>query len=155
MFIKVVPAAVRVVGVGVMTVEKFDDMKSAAIDIEMDVTLLKIRRDSFPDFYFGMKLFDLAPCCIADAFAVCLRRYEKYFKITAPAVGRYYDTADFLSVEYDAVRFAAVDRMLYRFTRDYLIVFFLMIVAQSEFLKRAVIERFLIIEYELLAVVRL
>ncbi len=54
-------AGVRVARVREMTVAGLHDMKSAAIDVEMDIALIGIRRDSFPDLYFGVQLLDLAP----------------------------------------------------------------------------------------------
>ena len=39
---------IRIVGIGMVRIEKLDDMETAAIHIEMDVPLLKVWRDSFP-----------------------------------------------------------------------------------------------------------
>ncbi len=37
-----------------MLVPKLHDVKSAAVDVEMDVTFFKIRRDGFPNMDFRM-----------------------------------------------------------------------------------------------------
>ncbi len=44
-------------------------MKSAAINVKMYVSLLKIRRYRLPNSDFRVDPFDLAPCSIADSFA--------------------------------------------------------------------------------------
>ncbi len=148
-------ACVGIIRVGVMTVVELNDMKSAAIDIEMDIALFEIRRDRFPDLYFGVQLLYRAPCGVSNAFAVYFRRDIQYFKITVFAVCRYYNSSDFFAFKDYPIRFAAVYLVLYRFAGNDLIIFFIMVIAQSEFLKRAVIESLLIVEYELLAVIRL
>lgn len=49
---------------------KLHDVKAAAVYIEVDVPFFKIRSYGFSERYLGMKLFKLAPACIADAFTV-------------------------------------------------------------------------------------
>ena len=51
-----------------IAVIKLHDVKAAAVYIEVDVLFFKIRSYGFPERYLGMKLFKLAPGCIADAF---------------------------------------------------------------------------------------
>ena len=51
-------ANVGLVRVGVPLVEELNDMKSAAVHIEMDIPLLEIRREGLPDLYLGMQLLD-------------------------------------------------------------------------------------------------
>ena len=53
-----------------VAVEKLHDVKAAAVHIEMNVPLLKIRRDSFPDGNLRMELFHRAPRGITDAESV-------------------------------------------------------------------------------------
>jgi hypothetical protein len=38
-------------GVWVVSVEVFDDVKPAAVDVKMDVSRIKVRRDGFPDLH--------------------------------------------------------------------------------------------------------
>ena len=111
LFINIVSADVRVVGVGMMTVVEFNDVKPAAVYVEMDIALLEIRRNSFPDLYFGVQLLDFTPRGIAYALTVYLRRHKQYFKIAAFAVCRYYNSSDFFSVMDYAICLAAVDGM--------------------------------------------
>ena len=92
-------SCVRVIRVGVMTVVELNDMKSAAIDIEMDIALFELRRDRFPDLYFGVQLLHRAPCGVSNAFAVYFRRHKQYFMIAAFAVGRYYHSADLFRLQ--------------------------------------------------------
>lgn len=42
----------RIVWIGVIFIKKLHDVKAATIDIKMNVSLLEIRRDRFPHFYF-------------------------------------------------------------------------------------------------------
>lgn len=95
---------IRVIKIGMVAVKKFYNAKSAAVNVKMNVALFKIRRDRFPDFNLGMKLFDLTPSCIADAFAVDFRRYKKQIKIAVPA----FDSDDYASnlflAAYNALR---------------------------------------------------
>ena len=51
-------------GIRVMAVIEFHNMKSAAVDIKMNITLFKIGCDSFPELNLGMNLFHLSPCGI-------------------------------------------------------------------------------------------
>ncbi len=69
-----------IVGIRVMAVIKFNDMKSAPVDVKMNVSLFKIRSNSFPDFYFGMELFHLTPCGIAYTLAVNTGGKQKVFQ---------------------------------------------------------------------------
>ena len=43
---------IRVVRVWMVAVEELHDVKAAAVHIEMDVPLLKVRRDGLPDLDF-------------------------------------------------------------------------------------------------------
>ena len=65
-----------------MAVEELHDMEPAAVEVEMDVPLLKVRRDGLPDLDFGMQLFHRALCGIAHAPAVDMRRNEQKIEIT-------------------------------------------------------------------------
>ncbi len=49
-----------------MAVEKLDDMETAFIDIEMDVSYLKVRRTGFPDFCIRIQPLNFFPGCEAN-----------------------------------------------------------------------------------------
>ena len=61
---------VRIVWIRMMAVIKLHDMEAAAVHIEMDIPLLKIRCDSLPDGDLRVELLYSAPCRIPDALAV-------------------------------------------------------------------------------------
>lgn len=54
----------------VVGVPEFDDVETATVNIEMDVALLEIGGDAFPDFDFGVHRLYGFPCCLANALAV-------------------------------------------------------------------------------------
>ena len=74
---QVISLCVGVVRVGMMTVEKLDDVKAAAVDVKMDIALLKIRCDGFPYLDLRKHPLNFAPCGVADTLAVNARRNEK------------------------------------------------------------------------------
>ena len=51
-------------------VPEFDDVEAAAVDIEVDVALLVIGGDAFPDFNFGVQRLYCFPGCLSDTLAV-------------------------------------------------------------------------------------
>ena len=65
-----------------VAVEELHDMKPTAIDVKMNISLLKIRSYCFPYFHFRVQFFDSAPGGITDAFAVHFRRNKQQFKVT-------------------------------------------------------------------------
>ena len=136
-----------------VTVEKLHDVEAAAVDIEVDIPLFKIRRNGFPDRYFRVQPFHRAPGSVADALAVRLRRNEQQIEVAARAVHADDHAADGLTVLHDAVRLPAVDGVFDRLARNDLAVFFKVIVAAAELFQRAVVERFLIVKNELFPVV--
>ena len=64
---------------------EFDDLETAAINVEVDVSFFKIRGTGFPDLCFRVQCFDCLPCAVTDAFAVFGRINEK--KVERIAVG--------------------------------------------------------------------
>ena len=59
------------VRIGVFGVEELDGVKTAAINIKMDIAFLEIRRTGFPYFCVGMQMLYLVPAFIpTDPFAV-------------------------------------------------------------------------------------
>ena len=61
--------------------EKLNGVKTAFVDIKMDIALFKIWRAGRPDLGFGVQSFHGKPSAIADAFAVFLRRNEKKLQL--------------------------------------------------------------------------
>ena len=68
---------IGIVRVGVVRIIELHNMKPAAIHIEMNIALFKIRRDRFPDLDLRMHLLYLAPRRIADTPAVNMRRNKQ------------------------------------------------------------------------------
>ena len=137
---------------------KLIDLEAALVHIEMDVALLKIRRAGLPNLGFGMQRLNRLPRAVADAFGVLLGSNEQNLKLIMMCffVDLQNHAADLPSVHNDAIGFAIgrIDATLNCFTRDDLAVEIKMVVALSELLNCAVLERPLIIKNELLAVVR-
>lgn len=128
--------------------------ESAAIDIEVYITLFKIRRNGFPDRDLRMHCFDFTPCRISDAFAVNVRRYEQQFKLTVIVFCFDNNTVDRFIVLYDPESCTLVDRTGNRLMGDDLAVLFKMIVPLTKLFQCTVIECFLIVPYKLLSVGR-
>ena len=126
-----------------MTVEELDDMEAATVHVKVDVSLFEIGRDRLTKANFRMKLFDLTPCGIANAFAVNMGRNKQKFQVSSFAIYLDHGTADRLSVTEDPVGFIYIDRPFDRLARDDLIVFFKMIVSSSELFQCAVVKCFL------------
>ena len=51
----------RLVWVWMLLVEIYDNVKSALVDIEVDIPLFKIRSTCLPNFRFWVKSFNLSP----------------------------------------------------------------------------------------------
>ena len=67
---------IRFVRVGVLGIIKLNDLKSAAVDVKMNVPLFKIRSHRFSHSDLRIQPFNLAPSSIADSLAVNFRRDE-------------------------------------------------------------------------------
>ena len=70
-------------GAVLMLVPERDDMEAAAVHVEVDVALLEIRGDGFPDADLRMQRFNGLPSGLADAFAMALRKDEQQFKLVS------------------------------------------------------------------------
>ena len=101
---QVIRLYVRIVWVGMVSVEELDDMKSAAVDVEVDITLFKIRRDGLPDLHLRIHSLNLTPRGIADTFAVDMRRYKKQIQISLVTVNTDNSSACDFSVIENTVR---------------------------------------------------
>ena len=64
-----------------MAVEKLDDMETAFIDIEMDVSCLKVRRTGFPDFCIRIQPLNFFPGREANPFAVSVRADKQQIEV--------------------------------------------------------------------------
>ena len=82
---------------------------------------------------------------------VCFRLVTEFFGADTSVIA---GKADGPAIPHDPVCFSAVDGVFDRFARNDLSVFFKVVVAAAELFQRAVVERFLIVENELLPVVR-
>ena len=71
--VSVLFTGLRIMRVRVVTIVKLYDVKTAAVDIKVYITFLKVRRHSLPHGHFGMQLLNSAPRGLADAFAVHFR----------------------------------------------------------------------------------
>ena len=92
-----------------MFVKVFDYVESAAIYVEMNVTLFKIRSYRTPYRYLRVHFLYRTPCGIADTFAVYRWRYKQQFKITLVVFGFDDNTADGFSVLNDPVCRAVIN----------------------------------------------
>ena len=63
-------------------VPELDDMESAAVDIEMDVALLEIGSDGFPNADLVMQRLDGTPRCLSDATAMDFGRNEEQLELS-------------------------------------------------------------------------
>ena len=61
--------------------EKLNGVKTAFVDIKMDIALFKIWCAGRPDLGFRVQSFHGKPSAIADTFAVFLRQNEKKFQL--------------------------------------------------------------------------
>ena len=122
---------IRIVWIRMVAVVELHDMKPAAVDIEMDIPLLKVRGDGFPDSHFRVQTLYSTPCSIADTLAVCFGRHKKQVEITAFSINFDDHTADRLAVLHDPVCLAAVDGLLDSFTGDNLAIFFEVVIKEA------------------------
>ncbi len=63
-------ARVRIFRVRMIFVEKLYNIKSAAVDIEMDIPFFKIWSHRFPNLNFRMEFFHRAPC--SESYALTM-----------------------------------------------------------------------------------
>jgi len=86
-----------------MGIEIFDDRKTAAVDIEMDVSLFEIGSDCLPDLHFRMPFFDFTPGLISDPVAMRMRRDKKKIEISSISFYPDHHSSNDLAVFDDAV----------------------------------------------------
>lgn len=145
------------IGIDVVGVEELHNVEAALVHIEMYVALFKVGRACLPDLGFRIERLYRVPRGLAYALTVRLGRHEQYVQMIVTGSGVYveYRAAHLFAVGHDAICVAAggVYRVFYGLTGDYLAISVDMIVARAEFLKRAVLERQLIVKYKLFAVV--
>lgn len=73
-------AGARMVRVGVAGVEERDDLEAAFVDVEMDVSLLEIRRMGLPDDGLRVARFDRKPRLMAQSLAMLADLQKKQVK---------------------------------------------------------------------------
>ena len=138
-------------------VPELDDMESAAVDIEMDVALLEVGCDGFPNADLGMQCLDGTPRCLSDATAMDFGRNEEQLELSLRfvPVDAQYHTAHEPIVENDAVGFGtfAVDAPLDGGARNDFRTFFGSVIAHSKLYLGSITECPLKVEDELLAVI--
>lgn len=103
--------AVKSISHRMVTVEELNDMKTAAIDVKVDIPRFKIRRYRFPNLDLRIHSFDLTPSGVTDTFAVSLRRYKQYFQLAVIAVDFQNNPANLLLITNNAVSYAAVNTL--------------------------------------------
>lgn len=128
-----------------MAVVKLNDMKSAAIHIEVDIPLLKIRRDGFPDSHLRMALLYCAPGSITDSLAMSLRTHKQQVKIATLTIYLNDQTSDWLTVLHDAICLAAVNGAFYRLTGDDLFILLKMVITPTELFQGTIVECLLVL----------
>ena len=145
-----------VIGFEILT-PKLVDLKAAFIDVEMDIPLFKIWRTGFPNLGFRVQSFNGKPRAISDPSAVRLGQDKKDLKVVVIVffVDLQYYAADVLAVNHNAVCFIVriVDAMLDRLAGNDLTFKVHVIVTLAKFYERTVLERPLIVNDKLLAVV--
>ena len=138
--------------------EKLNGVKTAFVDIKMNIALFKIWRAGRPDLGFGVQSFHGKPSAIADAFAVFLRRNEKKFQLVVMClfVDFQHHTANLSAIIQNSICLAVgcINALLNRRTGNDFAVLLKMIVPQPELFHRTILERLLIIKNELLTVIR-
>ena len=80
-FIIVFLTGLRIMGIRMMTVEEFDDVEAAFVDIEVDVPGLEIRRAGLPDLCLRIEAFDFLPGSLPKPFAVRCRVDEQQVQV--------------------------------------------------------------------------
>ena len=133
---------------------KLINLKTAFVHIKVYVSFFKIRRASLPNHRFRMECLHRQPCSVADAFAVRFWGDKQEIEIASLALYLDYDTADRLPVLHDPIGLATINGLFNGLSGDDFALFLEVVVAATEFLQCAVIERLLIIQNELVSVVR-
>ena len=62
-------------------VVELHDVKSAAVDVEVDVAFFKVRGEGFPFASIRMTCFDFVPDGLSDAFALTIDADEEQFQL--------------------------------------------------------------------------
>ena len=136
---------------------KLHDMKTTFVDVEVDVAFLEIGRAGLPNNNFRIHLFYEAPGRIAYAFAVDIGFDKQQFQLATKKsfVNGNDHAADLFPVQKDAISLAVVDGLLDGGAGYDFVVFLEMVVTHPKFLRSAMLECPLVVEDELLLVVRL
>ena len=123
---------------------KLVNLKTAFVDIEMDIALFKIGRTSFPNRSFRMQSFYRQPCAVADTFSMLFGRNEKNLKFIVMRffVNLQNYAADYSAVKQYAICFAVwiVDTVFNRLAGDNFAVIIYMVITHTEFFNGTVFE---------------
>ena len=129
-------------GTMLVFVPKLHDVEAAAVDVEVDVALLEIRRDGFPSLDFRVHRLNCLPSRLTDAFAVDFWADKQQFQFAFGflSVDLQHHTADFFSIQKDAICLGnlSVDGVFNSGARDDFFAFFGSGVAQAKLLLRTV-----------------
>ena len=132
-------------------------LKAAFVNVEVDIPLLKIWCAGLPHLGFGVQSLNGKPRAVSYSSAVRIGRNKKDLKMIVIRffVDLQYHAADVFAVNHNAVCFIVriVDAMLDRLAGNNLTFKVHMIVTLAEFYECTVLERPLIVNDKLLAVV--
>ena len=139
-----------------MLTKKLDNMESATVDIEMNVTLFKIWGHRFPHTNLWVHTFHLTPGCISDSTAMDMGRYEQKFQLSTECIfidANHYATYD-LTIFGNAVSLSiwGINSLFNGVTGDDLAILFKVVITQSELFCGSIFKSLLIVEDKLVAV---
>ena len=132
---------------------EFNDMKSALVDIEMDISGLKIWCKCFPDFDLRMQPFYLAPGSVSYSFTVSFWQCEKKVQFASRTFCMNDCAANRFAIVYDPICFTLIYAFFYRSAGNDFIVLLKLIISQAKLFYRSIFKRPLIVLDELLSVV--
>ena len=148
-------ACLRIMGIGMMSVEELHDMETALVDIEVDVPGFEEGRAGLSDIRLRVQALYGLPGSIADAFAVGVGRNKQQIQMVV--LGCFVDfqhhAAHDLAVLSDAVGHSVADAFFDGLPGNNLPILLHMIVAATELFHRSVFECPLVVQNELFPIV--
>ena len=100
---------IGIVGIGMMVVEKLNNVKPASIDVKVNIAFLKVWCNGFPYCHFRVQLFHSTPRGVADAFAMRFWGDKQEIEIAHLTLYFDYDTANRLPILHDSIGFTTVN----------------------------------------------
>lgn len=117
---------------------KLINLKTALINIKMNIPLFKIGRAGLPNCGFGVQGLNRLPCAVADTFAMLIGQGKKNFQMVAVGflINFKYHAADLFAARNDAVGFAlrVINRALNGFAGNNFTVSVNMVVSLAKLL---------------------